>query len=58
MQHVVVQLVPEAAAKWSGDEVASRWLRLFCVGGRIKTPLSVQKRSPETSSESKCFGNA
>ena len=27
--HVVVQFVPEAAAKWSADEVATRWLRLY-----------------------------
>ena len=27
--HVVVQFVPEAAAKWSADEVAIRWLRLY-----------------------------
>ena len=27
--HVVVQVVPDAAAKWSADEVAIRWLRLY-----------------------------
>jgi len=27
--HVVVQTLPEAVAKWSDLEVASRWIRLF-----------------------------
>ena len=27
--HIVVELVPEAAATWSDEEVASRWVRLF-----------------------------
>lgn len=27
--HVVVQVIPQAAAAWSTDEVAARWLRLY-----------------------------
>ena len=27
--HIVVELVPEASAAWSDEEVASRWVRLF-----------------------------
>ena len=27
--HVVVQTLPEAVAKWSDDEVAQRWMRLY-----------------------------
>ena len=27
--HVVVELIPQVAAKWSADEVAARWLRLY-----------------------------
>ncbi len=28
--HVVVELQPDIAASWSGDEVAARWTRLYC----------------------------
>ncbi len=27
--HVVVQTLPEAVARWSSDEIAARWIRLF-----------------------------
>ena len=27
--HVVVQMIPQAAAQWSADEVAARWSRLY-----------------------------
>jgi hypothetical protein len=27
--HVVVEVVPQAAAKWTADEVAARWSRLY-----------------------------
>ena len=27
--HVVVQVIPQAAASWSTDEVAARWCRLY-----------------------------
>lgn len=27
--HVVVQTLPAAVAKWSDDEIAGRWLRLY-----------------------------
>ena len=27
--HVVVQMIPQAAAQWSADEVAARWCRLY-----------------------------
>ena len=27
--HAVVQVIPQAAAAWSSDEVAARWLRLY-----------------------------
>jgi REP element-mobilizing transposase RayT len=27
--HVVVQVIPQAAAQWSADEVAARWCRLY-----------------------------
>lgn len=31
--HVVLAVEPEAAAQWSDDQVAERWLRLFPVRG-------------------------
>ena len=40
--HVVVEVDPEAAAKWSSEDVARRWLSIFGRGGRKDTPLALR----------------
>ncbi len=62
--HVVVQIVPQAAAQWSADDVAARWLRLYSrqdqdVGKRAEARTTRDSRVSDFSdTREACFRTA
>jgi hypothetical protein len=44
--HVVVQVLPEAAAQWADEEVARRWIRLFPEADQDAADKGTPRKAP------------